>query len=290
MGLRLKYNLVLMLACIIGITVATGISYLVVRQSAVEDVEQSINILRANAAAVRSYTVNHIDPLLSDGDDILFLPETVTSFAARSIFETFRGEYPEFSYKEAALDPTNPADLPNDLERSMIEQFRANPDLERLSAEVDTPEGKFLTMAFPITINNGGCLRCHSTPEIAPPAMVDLYGPDNGFGWQMGETVGAQVISAPMALVERRAMETAVILISGLAFVFLLVFVLTNMMLGRIVLRPVRRMSEMAEKVSMGDFSVREYRKPGRDEISSLSVSFSRMRRSLERAMSMIDV
>ena len=39
-----------------------------------------------------------------------------------------------------------------------------------------------------------------------------------------------------------------------------------------------------------GDFSVEEYKKPGRDEISSLSVSFNRMRRSLERAMSMIDV
>ena len=93
-----------------------------------------------------------------------------------------------------------------------------------------------------------------------------------------------------MSIADKRALETGIILIVGLAGVFLLVFVLTNLMLGRIVLRPVRRMSEVAEKVSMGDFAVEEYKKPGRDEISSLSVSFNRMRRSLERAMSMIDV
>jgi protein-histidine pros-kinase len=120
--------------------------------------------------------------------------------------------------------------------------------------------------------------------------MVDLYGPNNGFGWKMGETVGAQIISAPMSIVEKRARETGLVLIGGLTLVFLLVFVLTNLMLGRIVVRPVRRMSDLAEKVSMGDFSQPEYRKPGKDEISSLSHSFNRMRRSLERAMSMIDV
>ncbi len=290
MGLRFKYNIVLLLACAVGITVATAMSYVVVRKSAVQEVEQSIDLLRANATAVRSYTLNNIDPLLSDNGDILFLPEKITSFAARSVFDTFNEEFPEFRYKEAALNPTNPADLPNALEEDMIEQFRADPSLDRVAAEVETEEGRFLTVAFPVTIYQEGCLRCHSDPDIAPPAMVDLYGSENGFGWEMGETVGAQIISAPMALVDERARETAIILVSGLAFVFVLVFVLTNLMLARIVLRPVRRMSTVAEKVSMGDFSIDEYRKPGKDEISSLSISFNRMRRSLERAMSMIDV
>ncbi|ARE42368.1 putative sensor with HAMP domain (plasmid) [Rhodovulum sp. P5] len=290
MGLRFKYNLVLLLACLLGIGAATVVSYLFVQKTAVDDVKQNIRLLRGNALAVRSYTLNHVGPLLSDDSDILFLPETVSAFAARSVFATFREQFPDYSYKEAALDPTNPADRPDALERSMIDQFRADPELDQIATVVETGEGRFLTMAFPITIYQEGCLVCHSTPEVAPPAMVDLYGPDNGFGWTLGETVGAQIISAPMALVERRARDTGIILVSGLALVFLLVFVMTNILLGRMVLTPVRRMSAMAEKVSMGDFSVPEYRKAGDDEISSLSVSFNRMRRSLERAMSMIDV
>lgn len=289
MGLRFKYNLVLVLACMIGIVVATTMSYRIVQDSAVEQVEREINLLRANAAAVRSYTLNSIDPLLSDDNDILFLPETVTSYAARSVFSTFQQEFPQYSYKEAALNPTNPSDLPTTLEKSLIDKFRADPSLERLSAVVEDDGNQFLNVAFPVTIRQEGCLRCHGTPEAAPPAMVDLYGSENGFGWLLGETVGAQIISAPMTLVEERARETGVILGTAMAAAFLLVLIVTNMMLSRIVLRPVGRMSQVAEKVSLGDFSVPEYAKPGRDEISSLSASFNRMRRSLESAMKMID-
>ncbi|MTI00418.1 DUF3365 domain-containing protein [Roseibium sp. RKSG952] len=289
MGLRFKYNIVLLFACILGVIAATGVSYFIVQKSAVEEIHQSINLVRANANAVRSYTVGSITPLLSDDNDILFLPETVTSYAARTVFAKFKSQFPEFSYKEAALNPTNPADLPNELEKSLIDKLRADPSLDQISTIVDKDEGRFLTVAFPVTIKQEGCLQCHSTPEAAPPAMVDLYGPDNGFGWQLGETVGAQIISAPMSIANRRAQETGLILVAGFTVVFLLVFIITNIMLGRIVIRPVRRMSRSAEKVSMGDFSEPEYHKPGRDEISSLSVSINRLRRSLERAMSMID-
>ncbi|MEO1456986.1 MAG: DUF3365 domain-containing protein [Pseudomonadota bacterium] len=290
MGLRFKYNIVLVVACLLGIAVSIAMSYVLVRKSAVQEVEQSIDLLREKTSAVRYYTLNSIEPLLADNNDILFLPETVTSYAARTIFAKVQEKYPDYSYKEAALNPTNPADLPTELEASLIKRFRADPSLEQITTIVDGENGRILSVAYPVTIKQEGCLRCHSTPEAAPPAMVDLYGPDNGFGWQMGETVGAQIISAPISLVDKRALESVIILVSGLGVAFVVVFVTTNALLSRIVLRPVERMSEMAEKVSHGDFAVPEYSKPGRDEISALSASFNRMRRSLERAMMMIDV
>jgi protein-histidine pros-kinase len=290
MGLRLKYNIVLLMACLLGMVGATIMSYVIVRKSAVEDIHQSIDLIHGNAQAVRSYTIDSITPLLSDGNDVLFLPESITSFATRAVFDTFQKQFPEFGYKEAVLDPTNPANRPNALEAEIIGQLRDDPSLEKITRIVDTDEGPVLTVAFPITITQQGCLACHSTPEAAPPTMVDLYGPDNGFGWRLGETVGAQVISAPMSVADKRAMETGVILIAGFAVVFLLVFIMTNLLLSQIVLRPVRLISETARKVSLGDFSVPEYSKPGKDEISSLATSFNLMRRSLERAMSMIDV
>lgn len=289
MGLRGKFNAVLVFACLLGIGAATALSYWVVQNAAVEEIEQEIRLLRANALAVRSYTVNSISPALEEDNEILFLPQSVTSYAAQSVFETFRKDFPDYYYKEAALNPTNPADLPNPLEKTMIDRFRAEPELDRIAMVVDDERGRFFTVAFPLTIRNRGCLRCHSTPEAAPPAMVDLYGPDNGFGWQLNETIGAQIISAPMSLADDRARETVIILAAALSAAFLLVLIVTNILLTRIVLRPVARMSEVAEKVSLGDFSVPEYTKPGSDEISSLSASFNRMRRSIESAMKLID-
>ena len=289
MGLRFKYNIVLALACLLGFGAAGGISYVIVQRFAQEEIKQSINMVHANANAVRYYTLNSITPLLSEDNDILFLPETVTSFAARSVFASVQEQFPDYSYKEAALNPTNPSDLASPVEAAMIEQFRTDPSLTEITRVVDRDGAQYLTVAYPITITQEGCLRCHSTPEAAPPAMVDLYGSDGGFGWQLGETVGAQIIAAPMSLVEKRTWETGIILIAGLSSVFFLVFAMTNLILGRIVLSPVRHMTAMAEKVSQGDFSVPEYQKPGKDEISSLTVSFNRMRRSLEQAMRMID-
>jgi protein-histidine pros-kinase len=70
---------------------------------------------------------------------------------------------------------------------------------------------------------------------------------------------------------------------------FAVVIVLVNIMLSRIVLKPVAVMSGISEQVSMGDFSAPEYVKKGGDEISSLSASFNRMRRLLASAMKLLD-
>jgi protein-histidine pros-kinase len=289
MGLRLKYNAVLLAASLLGITGAVGLSYVMVQESATQDVKREARLMRANAKAVRSYTVKHIDPLLTEDGDILFQPEAVTSFAARTVFDTVSAEFPQYAYKEAALNPTNPADLPSPLERDMIEQFRADPSLDQLSAEFEDADGRFLAVAFPVTIENPGCLNCHSTPDIAPPAMLDLYGSVNGFGWEFGETVGAQIITVPMSLIAERAEETALLVGSALLAAFGVVLVLTNLLLSYVVVRPVKYLTEMAEKVSLGDFTVPEYARKSRDEIGSLAGSFNRMRRSLEKAMAMLD-
>ncbi|MEM9428293.1 MAG: DUF3365 domain-containing protein [Pseudomonadota bacterium] len=289
MGLRAKFNAVLLGACLIGILAASTLSFWVVQRSAIHEIEQEIRLLRANALAVRHFTSTGIAPLLSEESDILFLPQSVPSYTAQTVFSIFRDEFPEYRYKEAALNPTNPADLATPWEAQLINDLRADPSLDRVWTVREEDGERFFTVAFPMQVTSEGCLYCHSTPDVAPVAMVDLYGSENGFGWQLDEIIGAQIVSAPMSLADTRAQETVTVLVLGLTGAFLLVLIVTNVMLSRIVLRPVTRMSQMAEKVSLGDFSQSEYVKPGRDEISVLSVSFNRMRRSLESAMKLLD-
>jgi HAMP domain-containing protein len=73
-----------------------------------------------------------------------------------------------------------------------------------------------------------------------------------------------------------------------LLLVFAIVFVVLNLLLHHLVIAPVKRVSAMAEAVSLGDESVEPYVKPGKDEISTLSVAFNRMRESLKHAMEML--
>ncbi len=289
MRLRTKFNLVLLTACVIGLGAASFLTYRAAQKNALEEIENEIALIRTNALAVRHYTATGITPLLANDTDVLFLPQSVPSFSAQTVFATFKETFPEYSYKEAALNPTNPDDLANDWEAEMINTLRANPELERVTTIRNTENGRVYNVAFPFKITSEGCLRCHSDPSLAPAAMLDIYSDQNGFGWQMGETIGAQIVSAPMALADKRALDLIVVIMLSIIAAFTVVIVLVNLMLSRIVLKPVSVMSEISEQVSMGDFSADEYVKKGNDEISSLSESFNRMRRSLDSAMKLLD-
>jgi protein-histidine pros-kinase len=71
--------------------------------------------------------------------------------------------------------------------------------------------------------------------------------------------------------------------------VFLVALVVLDMALVFTITRPAARLSTMADKISLGDFTVVELPVRGKDEISALADSFNRMRRSLERAMKMLE-
>ena len=109
-------------------------------------------------------------------------------------------DFPDYSYKEAALNPTNPSDRATTWESDIINVFKNDPELAEFVASRDTPSGPFLTFARPFRLTDTACLACHSTPAAAPPTMVDLYGNSNGFGWQLNDVIGAQIVSVPMSV------------------------------------------------------------------------------------------
>ncbi|MFZ4807275.1 MAG: c-type heme family protein [Hyphomicrobiaceae bacterium] len=289
MGLRLKFNLLLAACFLVGLAASSIVLSIVSRENAREQLHAQIAVLRAQALAVRSYTSDEIRPLLNDMSEVQFLPQTVPSFSAHTVFANFRQRFPHFYYKEATLNPTNPSDLALPWERELIEKLRANPSLQELVQIRQTDAGSQYTVAYPLTIRSESCLVCHSTPAKAPPSMVALYGDKNGFGWKMNETIGAQIISAPLSVAETQFWDNLKLLIGAMTGIFLLIMALINVLLGWMVITPVRRMAEISERVSMGDVSQPEYIHNGTDEIATLSQSFNRMRRSLDNAMKMLE-
>jgi protein-histidine pros-kinase len=117
--------------------------------------------------------------------------------------------------------------------------------------------------------------------------LTRTYGTANGFGWKLNETIGAQVLSLPMAIPLKIARDAYVSFLITLVEIFAVIFVILNLLLHYLVIAPVKRVSAVAEAVSLGE-DVEPYVKPGKDEISALSVAFNRMRESLRHAMEMI--
>ena len=56
-----------------------------------------------------------------------------------------------------------------------------------------------------------------------------------------------------------------------------------------LVIRPVRKLSEMADRISTGDMSLPELPVHGRDEIAGLTASFNRMFVSLQKAFRLLN-
>jgi hypothetical protein len=85
---------------------------------------------------------------------------------------TLRTKYPDFTYREATLNPTNPRNTAVEWENDLIQQFRQGTSAGELSGQRLTPTGSALYVARPIKIGNPVCLTCHSTPAAAPALMV----------------------------------------------------------------------------------------------------------------------
>ncbi|WP_297526551.1 Tll0287-like domain-containing protein [Thiohalobacter sp.] len=289
MTLRVRFNLILMLVTAAGLVAAALISYRVFAEHTREEVMESANILMESARAVRRYTVEEVRPLIAQLQEGEFHPQTVPAYAATRYVEHLQKKYPDYAYKEAALNPTNPVHRATDWEADIIEYFRGHPDARELVGERQTPTGPSLYFSRPIRITNAACLSCHSTPDQAPAAMVKKYGSVNGFGWKLDEVVGAQVVSVPQAGPLERARDKFLLFMAALIGIFILIALVLNWLLGRYVIRPVARMSAQAERISTGDTELEELPAEGNDEISSLARSFNRMQRSLDNAVQMLN-
>jgi len=290
MKLIVKFNLVLLSVFAIGFLATGYVSNRLLRRNANQEILENARIMMEAALAVRSYTVTQIKPLLDTQLKYTFLPQSVPAYSANQYFGQLRKKYPDYSYKEATLNPTNPVNRATDWEADIVRHFRQFPEQTELIGERDTPNGRVLYIARPMQIKDAKCLYCHDTPEDAPRTMIERYGDANGFGWKLNDILTAQIVSAPMQLPIQRARAAFTGFMVSLASVFVLIVLALNAMLIFLVIRPVNRLSRIADEVSLGNMDVPEFQPSGNDEIATLSRSFSRMRKSVAQAIKMLEV
>jgi HAMP domain-containing protein len=289
MSLLTKFNLALVVVFSLAMVPAGYIAHALLQRSARTQVIQNARIMMETAMAVRGYTIKQIKPLLDNRLAEEFLPQTVPAYSATEIFNYLRKSNPEYEYKEATLNPSNPRDRTVDWEADVVNEFRRDPNRGEIIGERETPEGPSLFLSHPIQIKDPRCLACHLTPEEAPASLVRAYGPSNGFGWKVNEIVGAQIISVPMSVPVEMANQAFRTLLASLTAVFAFTLLVLNLLLRFAVIRPLTRLSALADQVSRGNMEVPNLVVRGKDEVALLAGSFSRMRISLQKALTMLD-
>ncbi len=282
-----KFNAVMLAAFLFGLLVTGIFSYLQVEGEAKRDVLHQAALIAGQGHALSRFTKQEIVPLLSASSNSQFLPQSSPFWTVKTVFSGVQEEFPDYSYRAVALNPTAPADLAVDWEADLINSFKKDAKLTKQVVKRMTPAGLVMSVATPIRADEK-CLRCHSTPSAAPASMVKYYGDKGGFGWVANDVVGAQIVSVPMKLPLEHAQRTFFLFLAVLTVVFLAMMGLINLLLYEVIIKPTRAIATIADKISRGDLDTAEYEVKGDDEIASLGRSFNRMHRSLVNAMKML--
>ena len=207
-------------------------AYAYLKKSATRDIYKDTEIFIATADATRTYVKDVLRPTVSDlipKDS--FIPHAMsTTFVGREIMKRLRERFPDFKYKRASSNPTNPVNQADEYELSMLKWFNENPEVNEWHGLIKKNNRSFYTRLRAITAR-GECLRCHGIPEDAPQEMKNLYGTTGGYGYKVGEVVAADTIYIPVDVTFVRIKEAAwlvflvaIVSLFGLLGLFYLLF------------------------------------------------------------------
>jgi HAMP domain-containing protein len=284
--LRQKFTILLLVVLVLGMTLSGLTLSTVLKQNAKEQIASQALTLMDTISSVRDYTVLYITPELQDKLKTKFLPQTVAAFSATTVFEILRKkpEYHSFFYKEAALNPTNLRDKADSFETEIIERFLQKKELKNLSGFRSFPGNEVFYIARPLVVSKPSCLQCHSSPEVAPKTMIEQYGKDNGFGWHLNDIVAAQIVYVPASTIIQKAHQSSALIVGLVSLVFIIAISVINLFLNNQIIRPLKKITRVAEEVSTGHLDV-EFEQLSEDEIGHLAKAFKRMKFSLEMAI-----
>ena len=286
-----KLTVLLIVIFFVGITFSGIALANILNYKAQNEISSKATFILKTLNSVRSYTSTEIIPQLKAKlEKEEFVPQLVPAYSSRKVFEKMRqGDYQDLLYKEAMLNPTNPQDKADEFEIKIIKKLRQNANFNyEISGFRKLDNGRYFYVARPIVITDSSCLKCHSTPDIAPKQMIDIYGDRNGFGWELNKVLGAQIVSVPTTKILQKAKESIIIIMVIVTAIFAFAVYMTNYWLRRYVVRPIKHVVSIAEAVSTGNMEAefgKSIERVSKDEIGSLVEAFTRMKISLVMAI-----
>jgi protein-histidine pros-kinase len=249
MSTRARLNLYLALTFLLVFCTSSAMLYRSLMDGAVAEVKRESTLRMEMALAVRRYTIEEVRPLLQSSGHT-YRPPAVPAHAAIRSMALLEQDHPEYRYREVALNPINPANRATDWQVTLIGDFRSDPTKTELTRFTDGPAGQVMHVAR-VVRPTADCMACHGPASGMPSDLLQRYG-TQGAGWQLGETVGAQIVSVPMAQAITQAREAWWWHVAATIVVFGALFVVLNRMLSRTVIAPIENRSiawrELASK------------------------------------------
>ncbi len=250
------------------------------RRHAEELLSQQAAIALEFNLAIRDYAGQKIRPAMEKlaGKDT-FDPATMsTSYISRRIFEEVQQRFPDYIIRFSSENPRNPVNLAGPDERRIIEFFRQNPQVKRLTEEINI-EGKPYLANFSSRWFRPECMQCHGDPREAPVELVEQYGDTAGFHRQVGDVAGLDVVAVPMTAITASLISNlrspTLILAAALTLLFVSIFLIFRFVVTRRLVAMAQHFDAIAAPAEgpwMTPVAV-----TGNDEISVVGVAFNKL-------------
>jgi len=284
MTLRLKIYAVTGAAALISFLAIWGLIHHEGRIARLSSAEASARLMVAQAEVTDRYTRERVTPLLDRVADakIVFMPQSAGFSTIESEAQLLSNALPGYRLRRVVLDATGVSDGPDEWERDAIMRLRGDKKGAAYS-EVRAPGS--LSYVVPLKMSEGVCATCYTSKDAAPVAIRDAFGTARGFDRQPGEIVGATIATVPLP----PAPASEAVFVAIVAGVIGALATIVCVVLEFMVLRPLAKITAIAERVSLGTHGVEEFDTHGSEELGALAQSFNRLRRSMEVAIALVE-
>ncbi len=109
----------------------------------------------------------------------------------------------------AATAPRNSVNQATNHETAILEKFR-NGEINQFVEYMHRNNEKFYVSYKPISATDESCMRCHSTPEVAPTGLVERYGKHSGFNVPLDFIRAMIVMEIPFSEIEKEAFNKSI--------------------------------------------------------------------------------
>lgn len=286
MSIRVRFTILIGVISLIAAVLFAFLSYRFTINNAFAEAKRKGNIVFTFIESSRTFFKDkQRTQVMKIVDKDRFYPNLMSGFAVtRGIWDEFSKELPDYTFKQATIDPLYEPNQATSDELVIIMEFDQNPDLKTKEGVLEKEGSKYFYFARPIKVGKK-CLRCHGDPADAPQDQIDIYGTTNGYNWKEGATVASFITYVPIQNAIEEARKSALTLFAiGIAAILMLVLVIWFFLNGYLV-KPITMLEARTSEISLGKKLEEKIEHSSNDEIGALARAIDRMRISTKKLL-----
>jgi signal transduction histidine kinase/CheY-like chemotaxis protein len=243
-SIGIKFSVLVGVFAILFAAIVVGQTWYSTQRHLMHLTENQAELALAFDVAIREYAAETIRPAMANRipPDEFVVEAMSTSYIARSVFDKVKQDFPDYVIKFSSENPRNSKNQADQGEAEILAYYRENPQAKDwkgiLSLRIDDREApeEFFVYSRVMRIATE-CLQCHGTPEASPKSLLERYGSERGFGYQVGDVAGMDVIGIPMrgvyAALWENAGQNIFLLTLGMVPLFGVIVVAFRLVVGR---------------------------------------------------------